>query len=127
MPLHAFRLAGACLFLFLCLPAHGQTSPKAPCGDPQKAAQDKDPIAIVELGAATSWNLSGAATFAPNLAAEVTPLENWLELAFRPSTLVSPRNGTSTYFSRSRGPYRGRQSSCWASALNGSTSDRRGN
>jgi hypothetical protein len=48
---------------------------------PQKAVEDKDPIAIVELGAATSWNLSGgAATFAPNLAAEVTPIENWLEL-----------------------------------------------
>ena len=74
-------LAGACLFLFLRPPVHGQTPSKAPCGDPQKAAEDKDPIAIVELGAATSWNLSGgAATFAPNLAAEVTPIENWLEL-----------------------------------------------
>lgn len=42
---------------------------------------DKDPIAIVELGAAMSWNLTGgAATFAPNLAAEVTPIEHWLEL-----------------------------------------------
>ena len=35
----------------------------------------------LELGAATSWNFSGgAATFAPNLAAEVTPIENRLEL-----------------------------------------------
>src|ERR1039458_4548420 len=74
-----FTLPGACLFLFLCLPARGQTPSKASCGDPQKA--DEDPIAIVELGASTSWNLSGgAATFAPNLAAEVTPIENWLEL-----------------------------------------------
>jgi hypothetical protein len=33
------------------------------------------------LGASTSWNFNGgAATFARNLAAEVTPIENWLEL-----------------------------------------------
>ena len=81
MRLYAFTLTGACLFLFLRPLAHGQTSSKAPCGDSQKVAEDKDPIAIVELGAATSWNLrGGAATFAPNLAAEVTPIENWLEL-----------------------------------------------
>jgi hypothetical protein len=81
MRLYEFILTGACLFLFLCPPAHGQTSTKTPRCDPQKALEDKDPIAIVELGAATSWNLSGgAATFAPNLAAEVTPIENWLEL-----------------------------------------------
>ncbi len=78
---YAFTLAGACLFLFFCLPTHAQTSSKASSDDPKKAGEDKDPIAIVELGAATSWNLSGgAATFAPNLAAEVTPIENWLEL-----------------------------------------------
>jgi hypothetical protein len=76
-----FTLAGACLFLFLCLPAHGQASSKASYGHLQEASQDKDPIAILELGTATSWNLSGgAATFAPSFAAEVTPIENWLEL-----------------------------------------------
>jgi hypothetical protein len=81
MRLYEFILTRACLFLFLCPPAHGQTSTKTPRCDPQKAVEDKDPIAIVELGAATSWNLSGgAATVAPNLAAEVTPIENWLEL-----------------------------------------------
>jgi len=81
MRLYVFSLTGACLCQFLCLPAHGQTSPKASSGHPQETGEDKDPIAIVELGAATSWNLSGgAAAFAPNLAAEVTPIENWLEL-----------------------------------------------
>jgi hypothetical protein len=81
MRLYEFILTGACLFLFLCPPAHGQTSTKTPGGDPQKAVEDKDPMAIVELDTSTSWNLSGgAATFAPNLAAEVTPIENWLEL-----------------------------------------------
>lgn len=42
---------------------------------------EKDPTAIVELGGATSWNVKGgAATYAPNFAVEVTPIENWLEL-----------------------------------------------
>jgi hypothetical protein len=79
MRLFVFTLTGA--LLFLCLPANGQTSSTGSSGHPQKASEDKDPIAIVELGAATSWNFSGgAAMFAPNLAAEVTPIENWLEL-----------------------------------------------
>jgi hypothetical protein len=81
LPLYVFAFFGTCLFPFLCMPARGQTPTKASSGDPQKTSEDKDPIAIVELGAATSWNFSGgAATFAPNLAAEVTPIENWLEL-----------------------------------------------
>jgi hypothetical protein len=81
MRLSVFTLTGACLFLFLCLPARGQTCSRPPSGPPQRTVEDKDPVAIVELGAATSWNFSGgAATFAPNLAAEVTPIENWLEL-----------------------------------------------
>jgi hypothetical protein len=56
MPPYVFTLAGASLCLFLCLPAHGQTSSKASSGHPQEASEDKDPIAIVELGAATSWS-----------------------------------------------------------------------
>jgi hypothetical protein len=76
-----FTLAGACLFLFLCLPAHGQTTLGKSSGSVPKASDDKDPVAILELGAATNWNVSGgAATFAPNLAAEITPIENWLEI-----------------------------------------------
>jgi hypothetical protein len=76
-----FTPAGACLVLFLCLPASGQTSSGESSPHPQAANEDKDPKAILELGAATSWNLTGgAATFAPNLAAEITPVENWLEL-----------------------------------------------
>ncbi|HTV04842.1 MAG TPA: hypothetical protein VME86_05695, partial [Acidobacteriaceae bacterium] len=81
MRICVFALAGACLFLFSGVSAHAQTPPKAPSAHPQDASEDKDPVAILELGAATSWNLSGgAATFAPNFAAEVTPIENWLEL-----------------------------------------------
>jgi hypothetical protein len=70
-------LAGAFAFLFLTSPAHGQTSP----GHPQEGPAEKDPAAILEIGAATSWTLTGgAATFAPNFAVEITPIENWLEL-----------------------------------------------
>ncbi len=78
---NAFPLVGTSLFLLFCLPAHGQPSSSASSGQPHEDTQDKDPVAIVELGAATNWNLNGgAATFAPNLAAEVTPIENWLEI-----------------------------------------------
>jgi hypothetical protein len=37
-------------------------------------------IAICEIGAAPSWDLSGGASFGPTVAAEVTPVENWLEI-----------------------------------------------
>ncbi len=54
-------------------------------------SDEKEPVAIVELGAATSWNVKGgAATFAPNFAVEVTPIENWLELEV----------GTTPFFTR---------------------------
>jgi hypothetical protein len=78
---YMYTLTGAFLFMFLCMPAHGQTPSKATSGQAHNTTEDKDPIAIVEVGAATSWNFGGgAATFAPNLAAEMTPIENWLEL-----------------------------------------------
>ncbi len=74
----ALTLAGACLLL--CLPSFGQALPESP-GHPQTLEEEKEPLAILEVGAASSWETSGgAATFAPNLAAEVTPIENWLEL-----------------------------------------------
>jgi hypothetical protein len=42
---------------------------------------DKDPVAVVELGGASSWNLNGGgSSFGGDLAVEVTPIENWLEL-----------------------------------------------
>jgi len=72
-------LAGACLLF--SLPAFGQAISKASARPSQATVEDRDPIAILELGASTSWNFSGgAATFAPNLAAEIMPIEKWLEL-----------------------------------------------
>ena len=76
-----FMLAIACGFLFLSVPAHGQASSGRSSRHSQEASGDKDPAAILEIGAATSWNVTGgAATFAPNFAVETTPIENWLEL-----------------------------------------------
>lgn len=75
-------LVEACLFV-LCvwLPAYGQAPGHDLSNNNKQAVKDEDPKAIFEFGAATSWNVSGgAATFAPNVAAEITPIENWLEL-----------------------------------------------
>ena len=41
---------------------------------------EKEPAAVVELGGAAGWNLSGGSSFGPTVAVEVTPIENWLEI-----------------------------------------------
>lgn len=76
---------------------------------------EKEPVAIVELGVATNWNVKGsAATFAPNFAVEATPIENWLELELGTARFLrgAQRSGIPTYSSRNRGPYLESQSSC---------------
>lgn len=80
--LRGFTLAGAYAFLLWCLPAFGQAAHDNTSMHPTEASSDTDDIvATLEVGASTNWNFSGgAATFAPNLAAECTPIENWLEL-----------------------------------------------
>jgi hypothetical protein len=66
--------------LFLCQSCHGQAA-LGHAGHSQHVDEPDDPRAILEIGTATSWNTTGGAvTFAPNLAAEITPIENWLEL-----------------------------------------------
>ena len=77
-----FTLVVASLFTSIgCLPAYGQASPQGPSTHTQAPGVSDDDKAILEFGSATSWNISGgAATFAPNVAAEITPIENWLEL-----------------------------------------------
>jgi hypothetical protein len=55
------------------------TAPAQPVAQP--ADVDKDPAAIVELGGAGSWDLKGgASSFGVDIAAEITPIENWLEI-----------------------------------------------
>jgi hypothetical protein len=81
MGARVFTPAVACIFLFLISSAPGQTALDRSPGHEQQVSKDKDPAAILEIGAATSWNVTGgAATFAPNFAVETTPIENWLEL-----------------------------------------------
>jgi hypothetical protein len=44
-------------------------------------AVEKDPAAVVELGATAGRRLKdGGSSFGPTVAVEVTPIENWLEL-----------------------------------------------
>jgi hypothetical protein len=77
MRIRAFVLAGA--FLFSSCLAYSQASTTARPAHPVE--EEKEPIAIVEIGAATNWNFNGgAATFAPDLAVECTPIEDWLEI-----------------------------------------------
>jgi len=75
-------LIGACVLLSFCFHANGQMSHQTkPLETSDKAVEEDEEIAILEVGASTNWNFSGgAATFAPNLAAECTPIEHWLEL-----------------------------------------------
>ena len=77
-----FTLAPACVFLCTCLETSAQATAQASASSKSEfSIEIDDPAIILEVGAATNWNFSGgAATFAPNLAAEITPIENWLEL-----------------------------------------------
>jgi hypothetical protein len=50
-------------------------------GNAAAQSVDIEPVAIVELGGATGWDIKGGGwSLGPNLAVEVTPIENWLEL-----------------------------------------------
>ena len=71
-----------CLLSFLCSPVFGQAPvARESGGSTHHVDIDDDPSYILEVGAATSWTTTGgSATFAPNLAAETTPIEHWLEL-----------------------------------------------
>ena len=82
MRINAIALAGAYVVLLCCLPVFGQMPHNDPSPHPTEASTaTDDPVVILEVGASTNWNFTGgAATFAPNLAAECTPIENWLEL-----------------------------------------------
>jgi len=44
-------------------------------------SNDKEPVAILELGGAASHGLTGEGpSYGPNVAVEFTPIENWLEI-----------------------------------------------
>jgi hypothetical protein len=81
MRTRVFTLAIACALLSSAPPVYGQAPSTRSFAQPQEVPEDREPLAILEIGAATSWNVAGgAATFAPNFAVEATPIENWLEI-----------------------------------------------
>jgi hypothetical protein len=43
-------------------------------------AEEKEPTAIVELGAAGEWAVPGTSSFGPSAAVEFTPIKDWLEI-----------------------------------------------
>jgi hypothetical protein len=43
-------------------------------------AEDKEPLAIVEVGGAAQWGLKGGSSFGPTVAVETTPIPDVLEL-----------------------------------------------
>ena len=61
-------VATACVLAAAVAPAAAQTA-------------EKDPVAVLELGAEPAQSLNGGGfSLSPTVAAEVTPIENWLEL-----------------------------------------------
>jgi hypothetical protein len=51
------------------------------CGNAFAQSDEKEPVAVVEIGGAASQSVTGGgASFGPTVAVEVTPIENWLEL-----------------------------------------------
>jgi hypothetical protein len=41
-------------------------------------AEEKEPVAVLELGGAGAWSVPGAATFGPSAAVEFEPIKNYL-------------------------------------------------
>ena len=81
MPSCGLALALASTFLFLALPLRGQAPSDSFSPHSGGTPENKDPLVILEIGAASSWNvMGGSTTFAPNFAVETTPIDNWLEL-----------------------------------------------
>jgi hypothetical protein len=42
------------------------------------SAEEKEPVAVVELGGASAWNIPGRAAFGPSAAVEFEPIKNYL-------------------------------------------------
>jgi len=44
------------------------------------SAEEKDPIAVIELGGAGAWDVRGGSSFGPSAAIEFEPIKNYLEI-----------------------------------------------
>jgi len=63
------------------------------CACGQAADTEPEPAAIVEIGGAAGWSTSsGASSFGPTVAVEVTPIEKWLELEAGITSLFGRRS-----------------------------------
>jgi len=82
--------------------------------------EEKEPTAIVELGAAGEWDFPSG-KLGPTAAVEFTPIKDWLEieLASRPCLVAVSGNGAPIFYSRSHSLYRTKLNSCSASGRNG--------
>lgn len=68
LKLNRTRLSLAIVFVALVVHARAQTD-------------EKESAAVVELGAAGNWSVKNSSpSFGPDVAVEVTPIKNWLEL-----------------------------------------------
>src|ERR1700732_2619599 len=67
-------------------------------------SDEKEPAAVIELGAAASWSIKDAgSSFGPTFAVEVTPIEDWLELEAGVTPLFSAHStewGTDLLFKK---------------------------
>lgn len=55
--------------------------------------EQKESVAVIELGGAASWNVKGGGSgFGPTVAVEVTPIKKWLELEAGVTPLCSRRS-----------------------------------
>jgi len=62
-------------------------------GNTLAQAEDKEPVAVIELGAAANRSLTeGQSSFGPTIAVEATPIENWLELEAGVTPLFRPHS-----------------------------------
>ena len=70
------------------------------------AEKEKEPLAIIELGGAGEWGVSGGSGFGPSAAVEFEPIKDWLEIEIGTAPLfamVIP-NGTPISYSKSHSP-----------------------
>jgi hypothetical protein len=82
MRMCGLALMTACVFSVLMLPAGGQERPESGWHKgPAFESEDREPMAVLSVGAATAWNTAGgAAIYAPNFSVETTPVKRWLKV-----------------------------------------------
>ena len=74
-----FVRGGTLLGLLIALPLRAGTA----------LAEEKEPLAVFELGAAVEWGLNGGSSYGPTAAVEFTPIKDWLEIETGVTTLFS--------------------------------------